>query len=168
MKELLKELEELKQKIMENEKKIVEIEKKIEEKQAETGRWKPGEREKYWFIDRYGQVINDRWTNHVLDNIRYENGNCFQSSEEAEFAIEKLKIIIKLKEFAEPKNRAWDGKNEHFFFYYDYMTKEVRMSYNNDCKSRKIYFESEEKVKQAIASIGEDKIKKYYLEVEEE
>lgn len=114
-----------------------------------------------------GYISGSKWNNDSIDKGRYSIGNCYKTNEECEFAIEKLKVIAELKEYAEPKNRAWNGENEHFFFYYDYMTKEVRISYNNDCKSRKIYFESEEKIKQAIASIGKDKIKKYYLEVEE-
>lgn len=167
MEELLRELEEVKQKLTENEERIAEIEKKIIEKKVETGRWKPKEGDKYWFINDIGDICKSTWNNYSIDIMRYAIGNLFETQEECEFAKEKLKVIAELKEFAEPKNRAWN-MNNHYFFYYDYRKKKVDTSYNIECKSRRIYFESAEKARQAIVSIGKDRIKKYYLEVEEE
>jgi len=167
MEELLKELEELKQKNIDIVKKIADIEKKIEKKKDKTGRWKPEYGEVYWRLETDSTIARDRWNDHNVDYFRYSIGNCFKTEEDAEFIKEKLKVIAELKEFEESKYREWDGKNEHYFFYYEYVTKEIHMSYNSDCKSKKIYFESKEKARQAIVSIGEDRIKKYYLEVEE-
>lgn len=160
MEELLKELEELKQK-------IAEIEKKIKEKKAETGRWKPEEGDKYWFMDDTGRVYNNGWDNDCYDEERYPIGNCYKTKEEAEFVAEKLKVIAELKEYEEPKNRAWDGANLHYYFYYDYVMKEIGITCNYRFKSEHIYFESEEKARQAIDAVGENRIKKYYLGVEE-
>lgn len=160
MEELLKELEEAKQK-------IADIEKKIEEKKVETGRWKPKEKEGYCFINSCGQVTYDVWSNHCVDNKRYNIGNLFKTEAEATFAIEKLKVIAELKEYEEPKSRAWDGIISHYFIYYDYNREKIAITYNDYYKGGGIYFESEEKARQAIDAIGEDRIKKYYLEVEE-
>ena len=159
MEELLKELEEAKRK-------IADIEKKIEEKKTETGRWKPRKADNYWFISGDAQVTKDLWTNHFIDSMRYKIGNCYKTESEANFAIEKLKVIAELKEYEEPKSRAWDGIISHYFIYYDYNREKIAISYNDYYKGG-IYFESEEKAKQAIDAIGEDRIKKYYLEVEE-
>lgn len=166
MEELLKELEEVKQKIADNEKKIAEIKKKIEEKKVETGRWKPEEGDIYWFVDDIGCIGNSRWDNDNIDKKRYAIGNCYQTEEECEFAIEKLKVIAELKEHEESKNRAWNMKNIHFHIYYDYTKKEVNIGYAIFIKRNGIYFESKEKARQAIDAVGEDRIKKYFLEVE--
>lgn len=160
MEELLKELEEAKQK-------IAEIEKKIEEKKAETGRWKLQEGDIYWFINDTGQAIKDRWTNHPYDRGRYAIGNCYQTKEECEFAIEKLKVIAELKEYEEPKNSVWDEKSVHYYIYYNYFIEKVDIGWVQMAKQNEIYFESREKVQQALDAVGEQRIKKYYLEVEE-
>lgn len=160
MEELLKELAEAEQK-------IAEIEKKIEEKKAETGRWKPKEGEAYWSIDSCGQVMYDIWHNYLIDSMRYKIDNCYKTEEEAEFVAEKLKVIAELKEFAEPKNRVWDGMNYHYYFSFDYQTNKVVLDVNWQTKRSHIYFESKAKARQAINAVGEKRIKKYYLEVEE-
>lgn len=160
MEELLKELEEAKQK-------IAEIEKKIEEKKVETGRWKPKEKEGYCFINSCGQVTYDVWSNHCVDNKRYDIGNLFKTGEECEFVAEKLKVIAELKEYEEPKNREWDGENVHYHIYYNYSIERVDIGWAKMAKQNEIYFESKEKARQAIDVVGKDKIKKFYLEVEE-
>lgn len=160
MEELLKELEEVKAK-------IAEIEKKIEEKKAKTGRWKPQKGDVYWFIDDTGNICKSTWDNDGIDEARYLVGNCCQTKEEAEFVAEKLKVIAELKEYEEPKNRAWDGHNYHYHIYYNYGMEGLDIDYAQIVKQNEIYFESKEKVRQAIDAIGEGRIKKYYLEVEE-
>lgn len=158
MEELLKELEEAKAK-------IAEIEKKIEEKKSETGRWKPEEGDKYWFINDIGDIYKSEWNNVNIDKERYSIGNYYRTKEEANFAIEKLKVIAELKEFAEPKDRKWDGIISHYFFCYDYDEEEIAISYNCYWKGT-IYFESEEKAQQAIDAVGEERVAKYLLGVD--
>lgn len=160
MEELLKELEEAKQK-------IADIEKKIGEKKSETGGWKPEEEDEYWFVDSSGQAMYSVWDNCPIGNMRYKIRNCFQSSEEAEFVAEKLKAIAELKEFAEPKNRAWDGKNDHYAIFFNIHEKVIKVACTYIFKSGEIYFESEEKARQAIDAVGESRIKRFYLGVEE-
>lgn len=160
MEELLKELEELKQK-------IADMEKKIEEKKVETGRWKPQEGDTYWFVDNNGCICNSMWDNDGIDKGRYAIGNCYQTKEECKFVKEKLKVIAELKEHEESKNRAWNMKNIHFHIYYDYTKKEVNIGYAIFIKRNGIYFESKEKARQAIDAVGEERVKRFYLEVEE-
>lgn len=159
MEELLKELEEAKAK-------IAEIEKKIEEKKAKTGRWKPEEGDKYWHLNGHGIPLCSICDDNIQDVKRYAISNCFKTKEECEFAKEKLKVIAELKDFAEPKNRAWNG-NFHYFIYYNYTIDELMVGANQFTREGVLYFESKEKAQQAINAIGEDRIKKYYLGVEE-
>ena len=160
MKELLKELEEVKQK-------IADIEKKIEEKKVETGRWKPEKGDEYWYLNGHGSPLRSIWGDNFQDVERYAISNCYQTKEECKFTREKLKVIAELKEFEEPKNRAWNGYICHYFIYYNYNSETIAITYNVYYKGEGIYFESKEKAKQAIDAIGEDRIKKFYLEVEE-
>jgi hypothetical protein len=161
MEELLKELEELKQK-------IADIENKIAKKKVETGRWKPEEGDTYWFINDIGDICKSTWDNVNTDRKRYLIGNCYQTKEECEFAKEKLKVIAELKEYAEPKDRAWDGTNIHYYICCSYTPfKEVGIICTNCVKRNEIYFETKEKALQAIDAVGEERIKKYYLEVKE-
>ena len=160
MEELLKELAEVIQK-------MAEIEKKIEEKKVELGRWKPRKEDNYWFISDAGYICNSKWDDDDVDRERYLVGNCYRTKEECEFAREKLKVIVELKQFEELKDRAWDKDKFHFYIYYDYVMEEVGIDCAQIAKQNEIYFESKEKARQAIGAVGEDRIKKFYLEVEE-
>lgn len=55
-------------------------------------RWKPKVGEKYWYIDKNGEIICREyiilWR---LDEDRVFFGNCFKTEEEAEKALEKAK-----------------------------------------------------------------------------
>jgi hypothetical protein len=167
MEELLKELEETKQKIAEIGKKIEDIENKIAKKKVETGRWKPEEGDTYWFINDIGDICKSTWDNVNTDRKRYLIGNCYQTKEECEFAREKLKVIAELKAYKEPKSRVWDGRNVHYHIYYNCNMEKVDIGGVQVVKQNEIYFESREKAQQAIDAIGEDRVKKYFLEVEE-
>lgn len=59
----------------------------------EPTRWKPEESQKYSFIRTSGYVFDCIWTDDSIDNGRVEIGNCFQTEEEAEKAVEYLKAL---------------------------------------------------------------------------
>lgn len=65
------------------------------------------EPKKYWFIDAYGNIVQNEITKHYGDEYidmtdAYENqkqiGNYFETNEEAEKAVEKLKAWKRLKD----------------------------------------------------------------------
>ena len=65
------------------------------------------EPKKYWFIDAFGNIVQNEITNHSGDEYtdmsnEYENqkqiGNHFETREEAEKAVEKLKAWKRLKD----------------------------------------------------------------------
>lgn len=63
----------------------------------ETTRWKPETDQKYYFIRTSGYVYDSIWTNDSIDDGRFEIGNCFESRDEAEKAVERLKAWERLK-----------------------------------------------------------------------
>lgn len=62
--------------------------------------WKDYEEEpkEYWYIDCYGTVLRTLDNDNEWDARRKEIGNRFKTEEEAEKAVEKLKIYNKLKQ----------------------------------------------------------------------
>lgn len=135
--------------------------------------WKPEENEKYYYLYSYGKIEEDTWDNANADRIRYEIGNCFKTREEAKFAIERLKVIADLKRFALEHNGEeidW-RKNEQtkycLCFEHDVNRVGINSFYIVQHSSEQIYFTSETTAQQAIKEIGEERIKKYYFEVEE-
>lgn len=164
MEELLKELEEAKAKIVEIEKKI-----KKEQEKEKSRRWKSQEGDIYWFISNNGLVNKGQWDNHSIDRERYLIGNYYRTKEECEFTIEKLKVIAELKEFAEPKDRVWNNVLWHYYidWIYAHDENEIYVGASIAFKRNDIYFASRKDAEKAIAEVGEERVKKYYLQVED-
>ena len=68
--------------------------------------WKPGLEEGYYCINKLGRVQYYISDDDKADEILYEIGNCFKTKEEAEFALERQKVIIELKRFALENNEC--------------------------------------------------------------
>ena len=143
----------------------IEALKKVEIEE-DIRRWKPVSGDTYYTINSKGHVLSDTWAGWGDDNAFYSMGNCFATYEEAEFAVEKLKVLAELKEFAEPRDAEWDGAIKHYCIRYNTDKRELVTDYNYLFKHAVLYFKSVEIVKEAIAKVGEERIKKYYLEVE--
>lgn len=120
---------------------------------------------RYWCI-LGGKVCEGMWIDGEEDEKRLSIGNAFHTKEEAEFALEKLKVIHELKSFAKPKDRRWDNNHPHYFISYNNLKKEIWVDDYFWCSKHDIYFDTTETVQKAIKAVGEDRIKKYYLEVE--
>lgn len=132
---------------------------------------KPDYRRKYFYVNECGGIMNSKWYDDVIDTDRYEIGNCFKTEEEADFALEKLKVEAELRRFAEENNEYeidWkDDDQEKWFIFYNCNTKKIDIIYNTVLKTHCIHFSSKEITKQAIDYIGEERLKKYYLGIED-
>ena len=122
----------------------------------------------YYFITTDGKIDREIWEDVEWDNDLFNLGNCFETKEQAEFAIDKQKVYTELKRYALEHNEEeidWNdidkckwcitkdcGKLNVYSFY--------RLQFLNQ-----IYFTSEEIAQNAIKEIGEDRIKKYLFEV---
>lgn len=121
---------------------------------------------KYWYIFD-GKVCASIWTGREDDKSRLCIGNAFHTKKEAEFALEKLKVIHELKQFAEPKNAVWNFGEYHHVIYYDCTNMVIDYNYSIINKYVDITFATEEMARKAVEAVGEDRIKKYYFGVEE-
>ena len=135
--------------------------------------WKPKIENIYYYIDESEGVSFGYWGNDYMDEYLYSIGNCFQTKEEAEFAVERLKVIAELKRFAQEHNEKeidWRdyGQCKYYIFceYHEHV-EYIDIGCVKECKSNDICFTSEKIAQQAIDAIGEDRIKKYYFEVED-
>ena len=161
--------------IKENEKmgKLEDLEQKYKELGEEIERlkleenktskvWKPEENEKFWYIDRFGDVDNDNFSRGSWDENKYEFGNCFKTQEEAEKVVEKIKIYTELKRYALEHNEEFDTVK----YYICIQGFEIKTGYcsNKWFQIGQIYFSSEELAEQAIKDIGTEKIKKLFEE----
>lgn len=67
-----------------------------ETKQLEDIRWKPKEGEKYWFIDRDAEVVEEIFREgDFYDKVRIAANNCFKTKEAAQPYADQIKEILK-------------------------------------------------------------------------
>lgn len=125
--------------------------------------------DEYFFLTESGIVQGGIWRDDSGDHNRIRLGNVFLTKEDAEFTVERLKVIAELKKYAkEFSDEEWEKMNSpKHYLVYDYEDYVVRICVVRFMKNNAIYFESEEKAKEAIEAVGEDRIKKYYLGVKE-
>ena len=131
----LEELKELKEEYkrrfkyltIELENKIAELEKSeqpTEKAEQQTSRrWKPENEEGYYYLTSNGDIF---WDNYSCDKSRYAIGNCFKTKEEAEFMVEKLKVLAEMREYADDE-QEWDGDNKHWYIYYNYHFLKIQL-----------------------------------------
>ena len=134
--------------------------------------WTPKEKEKYFYIEDCIGVSDDRNVQAPIDYCRFNIGNCFKTKEEAEHILEKLKVIHELQKFAYENNEGeidWKNFNQcKYYLVYDTKDEDLYVDYSIQCESEpfSIYFTSSKIAKKAIEAVGEDRIKKYYFNVE--
>ena len=118
----------------------------------------------YWFINDECEAYCTVYENHSIDRHRQSIGNFFQTKEQAEFAVEKLKVEAELRKFSRPFKYGENCTE----FYYDHEFGGVMFCTLTASQTQgAIYFESKEVAQQAISTVGEERIKKYIFGMEE-
>lgn len=64
----------------------------------ESTRGEPEIGQTYYYLDSDGLVYDNIWADDSIDGSRFDIGNCFQTEEEAEKVVEKLKSWKRLKD----------------------------------------------------------------------
>ena len=126
-------------------------------------RWRAEKGYGYYYITARGLVEAKTEAGLDLDNSRYEFGNYFQTREQAEFEVERLKVIAELREFATPISEFdWTDTNQNkCMLSLDVYGLEINTYYTY--QSSDLVFESEEVARDAIEAVGEERIIKYYF-----
>lgn len=172
MKEVINAIkEELQETIINNTKTMIE---EVFEKLDET--IKPYEKEcgsvddiglekgkKYYTIDGFGEVLGWTYDGHPADMGAIAIGNIFRNIEEAEFELEKRKVVAGLKRYScnfMPNSKAT-------YIVYSCATRDIRIFETSYIKQDTIYFKDKETAELAIEKVGEDRILKYLFRAEE-
>jgi hypothetical protein len=122
--------------------------------------------DQYFLIDSDGYINCTTYENDNFDINRMKIGNFFRTKGQAEFVVERLKVLAEMRVFAEPFNTKWDGITPHYYILRDYDDGCIKVDDHFIMRSGEFYFESEERALECIRAVGEDRIKKYYIGVE--
>ena len=128
------------------------------------GVWKPKKNEAYWYIDGDGAIRASKGGHNEYEKNRFSIGNCFPTKEDVKFEIERLNVIRELK--ALTGGYKWMTYLANYFITYDTDDDKVYTAFCREIKYTNIYFKSEEAAKNAIDTIGKERLKKYYFCVE--
>lgn len=155
---------------------VVEERTVVEETKSKV--WKPSAGELYYYINSKGEIKFSYYNNRsTKDKLHICNiGNYFKTDEEADHMVEKLKVIKELQDFA-IENRdeeiSWEEDDEYnrykYSIYFDYRWESIRINWTTVAHDSpfNLYFASKEIAQEAIKKIGEERIKKYYFDIEE-
>lgn len=167
MSDLLDRISELEQQLIE-----LKAEAKKEEKTNKGAgkRWRANRGGDYWYVTDYGITIREEDSRSVdststLDKYHYDTHNYFQTEEGARKYARVLETERQLKKFADEHNSEIDWSNINLGKYYLCYHYDAYLTSVNVCwiirEPRIIYFSSKEIAKQAIHTIGIDKIREY-------
>ena len=142
---------------------------KLYKEKKTNKKWKPQYGEKYYTISTRGTIDFDNFVaENNTDAVRLLLGNVFETEEEAEHMLEKIKIINKLRELS---NISFNDncKQEKFVIFYNTENQQIRITQHTVIREIpfNIYFKNKEDCQKAIEIIGEDNLKKYYFDVED-
>lgn len=131
--------------------------------------WEPSLGDLYYYINSNGDIKFSYYNTRSIDKRCI--GNFFKTDEEADHMVEKLKVIKELRDFALEHNDEeidWVD-NEQDKWEISYKDSNVEPICNNYYRAQafNIYFASKEIAQETIKTIGEDRIKKYYFDIED-
>ena len=138
---------------------IAELEEQAKEKQEF-----PQEDDVFCFINTFGKPVESTWGESITNRQLIEIGNMFRTKEQAEFAVEKLKVEAELRKFSRPFK-----EDEYNYFIQIHPSHNNIVTDSDDYYQTQgtIYFESTTIANEAIDAIGENRIKKYIFGVED-
>lgn len=133
-----------------------------------TKNWEPKEGDTIFYITETGRVISGTFLSLLpSDNDKVLFNNAFQTREEAEHMVKKIKLINQLQELSNIKFN--ENQKSKWCIFYDFDKNELTCIYNRYCKHSpfEVYFASKKDCQKAIETIGEENLKKYYFDVED-
>lgn len=160
----------LKQQLEAAQNEITKLKQSIEKAEAENNVW-PKEGDEYYLIGSYGKIGYEHFSSkNIVDNMRIDIGNCYKTKEEAEQAVEKMKVMAEIKRLAD---KSWkeagaeidwsDDNTSKYFVRYNMEYDVVVVDWNSIIKNiNDFYFHSEQKAKEAIDKIGEERLKSVF------
>ena len=115
----------------------------------------------FWYVTLFGEVKSETWNELTIDRDMRSQGNAFLTKEEAEFESKRREVVTKVQKYARP----FECGDENWYPYWACNYKEINFSNSVSVKWPIDYFESNASIQKAIAEVGDDDFKKYYLGV---
>lgn len=132
------------------------MELKKQAKTTQTKRWKPEDGDDYYYITTDGDIAHFKWlgvSGSTVDNELYKIGNCFKTEEEAQKEVDRRIAEQELLALCD-----WEGEESAYFIEYNHKRDVFDWDWFNFIYSP-YRFASDESVKKAIDTLGEDKLK---------
>lgn len=151
------------------------IEKLVKKASVKKASFKPERGSWYYFIRTEDDVYKICWNNDRMDKHNYAIGNCFAKKAEAEFALEKQKVLTELKRYALEHNKGeidWENLKQMKYSivllgrHSPDICSLTAFETNSFADIGQIYFTSKEITENAIKAVGAERIKKYLFGVE--
>ena len=119
-------------------------------------------------INIFNEAVDFEWCDSPANECTRSIGLITLTEEELKFKIENMKVYEELKRYAKDfTDEEWKRNDiDKLFIFYDCELDEINFSTNACWKSDCLYFESVEKAEEAVKTVGEERVKKYYLGVE--
>lgn len=117
----------------------------------------------YYCIDQNGRIARTKWDEATFDLEVRELGNVFRTKEDAEFAVEKLKVEAELRKFS-TKYKPYTELYRLAF--HSNSEKIIDVVANQSFQDITFHFADRDVAMEAVKSIGEHRIKKYIFGVE--
>lgn len=122
--------------------------------------------ENYFHIVSFDNITSLEWENDVFDNKYYNTRNVFKTIEEAEFEVERRKIMAELQNYADEHNGEIAHPSYAFWLALD--EDDMSITVENDSflpPVGTVLFSNGDIAYDAIETIGEDRILKYMFRV---
>ena len=145
-----------------------ELDKKIEELEFEECPYKDGD--EYYTVDIGGLVNRGTWDDFLFERRAFNQGNIFQTKQEAELESERRKLLHHFKMFRDKCNDGWkpDFKLVDEEFYFIIAEDNRFLNYESSKWDNAFnlfgYFKNESDAQKAIELFG-DEIKRLFVEV---
>ena len=122
----------------------------------EKGPWKPECEEKYYTIYGCGSVETFKWVDCLMDDLRMEMGNVFQTKAEAERMVHRLKARKKFLDAG--GHEGMDGLvfGDRYHVYPQRGDKILIVAKENSVTAFDIWFASKDNAQKAIDSLSDD------------
>ena len=137
--------------------------------------------QEYFCIDSTGFVCSNIYSNNLIHQRRLNIGNCFPYTEETKGQVEKEVILIaerrklqsEMEMFARQNNEEeidWNNIKQqkwYLYIYYSYSKCEIRINWQTTVEiPNAVSFTSKKIAEKALDKFG-DRIKKLYIDMEE-
>lgn len=144
---------------------LANLNKEEQEKKEIKKRWRPNLGEIYFRIN-WDDIVSLTWENDTYDNKYYNVRDIYKTKEEAEFEVERRKIMTELQNYADEHNGEIDHPSDALWIAFD----EDDMSITVETESYlppvgAVLFSDGGTAYDAIETIGEDRILKYMFRV---